>query len=159
MNKKWFLLLLAAMQAETVMQARGGGGGHSGGHGGGRGSRGRGGGSHSGHSSHEGHGGYGHGGHGYGRGGWGAGWGWAGGLWLGMALTMPLWWNYPSTKDQSDLKDSVIRLQNQVQNLSSEVANLKASNPSSPKIAEKKQEIEIRKQKVKDLIDSANALN
>lgn len=98
MNKKWFLLLLATMQAESMIEARGGGGGH---------------------------GGYGHGG--YGRGGYG-GWGWGGfgvgiasGMLIGLAVSAPSYYNNPSTQAQQETVDRIKDLQKQVYDLQQKI--------------------------------------
>ncbi|MBP6891999.1 hypothetical protein KBB68_00300 [Candidatus Babeliales bacterium] len=148
MNKKWFLLLLTAMQAETMIQARGGGGGHGGGHGGGRGGHSRGGGSHSGHSGYGGHGGHGrHGG--YGHGGYG-GWGWGGfgvgiasGMLIGLAVSAPAYYNNPSTAAQQETVDRIKDLQQQVYSLQHKIDtadNMKDIKNYQTQIKEKSKE-------------------
>ncbi len=126
MNKKLFLLLLATMQAESIIEARGGGGrgGGGGGHrgGGSRGGGGRSGGaSHSrGHSrghAHRNHGGYGHGGYGWG----GFGVGIASGMLIGLAVSAPSYYNSPSTEAQQETVGQIKSLQKDVYDLQQKI--------------------------------------
>lgn len=129
MNKKWFLLLLATLQAESMIQARGGGGGHGGGgHGGGhsRSSGSHGGHGHSGHGNHGNHGHGNHGGH-YHGGGYG-GWGWGGfgvgiasGMLIGLAISAPSYYENPSTAAQQETVDRIKDLQKQVYDLQQKI--------------------------------------
>ncbi len=175
MRKKLLALLLITGQTQMMLEARGGGGhgggGHGGGgHGGGRGGGGHGGAGRAGHgggghrsgggghhgNNHGGHGGYGHGGYGRGGyGGWGRGWGWAGGLWLGMALTMPLWWNSPSNSNQQQLKNQIEDLQQSTYDMQSQLDELQSSMKPA-EIVTVTNKIESNKQKVQALVAEAN---